>query len=262
MTLSDDLDGVRGAVKCSVARLTHRNRNFCGRIRIRATVSGAPPRAASEIRVASKCQSISIGHGDSNGNRRERKCVHSCRVLGVAVVRAMPVGIQAVLLYRYRDVALPTLCGKWEVSVQCIVETKNEILIHLSEICVNRWTILSILMHTLTNREPRRAGYIKFTNDDASRVTTAIQWLRWLREEYYERNFSPIMQLIGVSRAMHRCEANRFNFRLALAVYRVYIINCAKLDIYVVFHCTYLSDFNMRSVARAILASRINPIDN
>lgn len=43
----------------------------------RAIVSGAPPRAASEIRVASKCQSISIGHEDSNGNRRQRKCVRS-----------------------------------------------------------------------------------------------------------------------------------------------------------------------------------------
>lgn len=41
----------------------------------RATVSRARSRAASEIRVASKCQSISIGHADSNGNRRECKYV-------------------------------------------------------------------------------------------------------------------------------------------------------------------------------------------
>lgn len=41
----------------------------------RATVSRAHSRAASEIRVAPKCQSISIGHADSNGNRRECKYV-------------------------------------------------------------------------------------------------------------------------------------------------------------------------------------------
>lgn len=62
----------------------------------RATVSeSAASRVASEIRVASKCQSISIGHGDSDGNRRERKYV-LLPDLRVGVAR-VPASIKAVV---------------------------------------------------------------------------------------------------------------------------------------------------------------------